>query len=78
MDIDAMINAVDKNINIYLDKLRIFTEGNQDTKVYEWIKRSYPEYINEYYNILFKQDESYYIDVIKKYKNNKRIHFLFE
>lgn len=76
MDVDSMINAIDKNIPVYIDKLRVFQKGNQDKKMYEWIKRTYPMYAEQYHKILFEGDEHYYEDIVNQYKNNTRITFM--
>ena len=77
MNIDEMIQAVDPDINIYLDELRIFTNGNQDQKVYGWIKKAYPQYVEQYQKIIFEGDKSYYEGIVKQYKDDSRINFLF-
>ncbi len=76
MNVDEMIEAVNSNIEIYIDKLRVFDGGNQNIKTYGWIKNHYPEYEEEYYKILFESDEKYYCDLVQKYKNDSRITFL--
>lgn len=78
MKIDEMIQSIDKDINIYLDKLRIFTDGGQDNKIYEWIMKAYPEYKNEYKKIIFERDTSYYEALSDQYKTDKRVNLLFE
>ena len=78
MDIDAWINEIDIDIPIYIDKLRIFKKGNQDKKIYNWVKKNYPQYIDKYIKILFEGDESYYKSLIEKYRNDKRITFMYE
>lgn len=78
MKVDEMIQAVDSDIDIYLDKLRVFTEGNQNQKIDAWIKKEYPEYARQYYRILHEEDDGYYKAIMNQYKANKRIHFLFQ
>lgn len=78
MDLDAMITAIDKDIPMYLDKLRVMKKGHQDAKIFQWIQRNFPQYINEYSKILFKNNEEYYKSIVKKYSNDKRITFMFE
>lgn len=73
-----MITAIPKEVPVYLDKLRVFEKGNQNIKMYEWIKKYYPMYIENYSKILFEADEKYYIDLVKKYQNNPRITFMSE
>jgi DNA repair photolyase len=77
MDVDEMIGALDTNIPIYLDKLRVMTKGNQDKKIYNWINKKYPQYVKEYEKILYRADESYYKKIIEKYRIDKHITFMF-
>jgi DNA repair photolyase len=78
MNIDEMIGALNANIPIYIDKLRVMTKGNQDKKIYNWIKNRYPQYTKVYEKILFEADESYYKKIIEKYHVYKRITFMFD
>lgn len=76
MSLEETIEAVDPNIPIYLDKLRVMTEGNQNIKVYKWILNEHPQYKKEYEKILFHQDETYYKNIIEQYNKDKRIIFM--
>lgn len=78
MDLDGMIQAIDQDITIYLDQLRIFTGASQDQKIFQWIKKAYPQYIKQYEKIIFEGDKSYYKEIVERYKNDQRIHFLFK
>ncbi len=78
MKVDEMIAAVEKDIPIFLDKLRVMTEGNQHNKIYNWINEKYPQYAKEYEKILYKQDETYYKSIIEKYRTDERITFMFQ
>lgn len=71
MNVDEMILAINSEIEIYLDKLRIFHKGNQVSKMYEWIKRDYQVYAENYAKILFEGNEEYYTELVKKYLNHK-------
>jgi len=77
MKLDEMISSLDQSIPIYLDKLRIFSAGNQDRKMYDWVNLNFPQYKNLYYKLLFEQDESYYDQIVDRYKDNDRITFMF-
>lgn len=46
--------------------------------MYEWIKREYPIYTENYAQILFEGNEEYYTELVKKYQNHKRIIFMSE
>ena len=77
MNVDEMIEAVDEKIFIYLDKLRIFTEGGQDQKILEWVRKSYPQYIKQYEKIILAEENDYYDELVARYKDNQRVNFLF-
>lgn len=78
MNIDEMIGALNINIPIYLDKLRVMTKGNQDKKILNWINKEYPQYAKEYEKILYEADESYYKKIIEKYSMDEHIKFMFD
>ncbi len=78
MDMDAVIGAIRPEINIYLDKLRVFKKGNQHTQIYARIQSEYPMYADNYHKILFEENEDYYQDLVRRYKNNKQIIFMTE
>lgn len=78
MNIEAMIKAIPRDIPIYLDKLRVFEQGNQNVKMYEWVRKCYPMHADKYYKILFEADETYYFDLIREYHNNPKITFMSE
>lgn len=78
MDVEAMVSAVPTEIPVYLDKLRVFQQGNQHIKMYEWVKKHYPVYAEHYARILFEGDEQYYRDLAHKYRKNPKITFMSE
>lgn len=78
MNVDEMIATVHPAIRIFLDKLRVFEQGNQKQKLYDWVKREYPEYADNYSRILFEGAEAYYFKLVQSYINNERITFMSE
>lgn len=40
MNVEEMIIAIHQEVPVYLDKLRVFEKGNQNVKIYEWIKNT--------------------------------------
>lgn len=78
MNVDEMVSAIHPKIDIYIDKLRVFNQGNQNEKMYEWVKKHYPIYEEAYRRILFEKDENYYSELFEKYRNNARITFMSE
>ena len=73
-----MIEAIPQDIPVYLDKLRVFEQGNQNVKMYEWVKMHYPMYADNYAKILFEADESYYVDLVQRHQNDSQITFMSE
>ena len=78
MNIEEMITTIPRDISIYLDKLRVFEQGNQNAKMYEWVKKNYPIHADKYYKILFEADEEYYFNLVQRYQHNSRITFMSE
>lgn len=77
MDTDAMINSLSPDIPISLDKLRIFKDTEQISKLEDFIRKQYPSLMERYVDIIYKNDENYYNNLQNKYKNNPRVKFLF-
>ncbi len=78
MNVEEMVSAIHPEIDIYIDKLRVFNQGHQNEKMYEWVKKHYPIYEEAYRRILFEKDENYYSELFEKYRNNARITFMSE
>lgn len=78
MDVEAMIGAIPPDIPVYLDKLRIFEQGNQNVRLYAWVKAHHPTYTEHYRNILFGADETYYRNLVRQYGQAPRITFMSE
>ena len=76
MDVEEIISALNPNIPIYLDKLRV--ENNiQINNIMEYIKRSYPKYTQKYNEIINGNNDEYFNEIKKQYINNERIKILF-
>ena len=78
MDVEAMIGAIPPDIPVYLDKLRVFEQGNQNVRLYAWVKAHPPTYTEHYRNILFGADETYYRNLVRQYGQDPRITFMSE
>lgn len=77
-DVDKMINKLNSNIPVYLDKLRIKKDSVQMAKVLSFIQNNYSNLYNEYEHII-NNDTNIYIDELReKYKDNSRIKFIFD
>jgi len=78
MDVDAMIQALDPAIPVYLDKLRVFSQGRQDERTEEYIRRAYPQFLGQYRKIIYEGDEEYYQELMRRYRDSPRVTFVFE
>lgn len=76
-DVDAMIGALHPDIPVYLDKLRVMTAGGQDRRVWDYVARHYPHLKERYRAILYQGDESYYQEMVRAYRDDPRVTFVF-
>ena len=77
MDVEEIIEVLNPNIPIFLDKLRIDADTVQADKMKRFIRKNYPEYTEEYDNIIYENDERYFEELMSEYANNSRIKILF-
>lgn len=76
MNIDGMLEALDKSIPVFFDKIRVMNKGHQDEKILKWVDMNYPQYHNAYKKILFEHDTGYYKEAYEKYHGNPRFKFM--
>ncbi|MCL1808052.1 MAG: hypothetical protein FWG31_10175 [Oscillospiraceae bacterium] len=76
MDVGAIIEALNENIPVYLDKLRIQSPIHVKN-MEEFIKRQYPGYAELYHAVLHENDERYFDELIGRYADNSRVKILF-
>ncbi|MDR0325301.1 MAG: hypothetical protein LBI19_04295 [Oscillospiraceae bacterium] len=77
MDVEEIIDALNADIPIFLDKLRIEADTIQADKLKKFIRQHYPEYIDQYNKVINENDERYYDELTSKYASNSRIKILF-
>lgn len=77
MNAEKIINALNPNIPVFLDKLRIEKDTVQANNMKQFISSQYPDYIKHYDEIINNNDESYYDVLVSKYSDNNRIRILF-
>jgi DNA repair photolyase len=77
MDVDEIIEALNENIPIYLDKLMVEAGTIQAEKIKRFIWQNYPEYDEQYHRIIYENDESYYDEIKCRYANDSRVTMLF-
>jgi DNA repair photolyase len=73
MDVEEIIEALNKDIPVFLDKLMIEADTIQATNMKKFIRQHYPEYIDQYNKIIYENDERYFDELTGKYANNSRI-----
>ncbi|MFD1177813.1 radical SAM protein [Paenibacillus puldeungensis] len=75
-DVDLMINALDKDIPVFLDKVRI--GKNTGPTLEKFIRHNYPQLVSTYNNIINKNMDVYYDQVREKWCEDQRVKFVFE
>ena len=78
IDDEYIINELNPNIPVFIDKLRIGKDTIQAKNMKRFISNQYPEYILHYEEIINNNDESYYNALENKYAGNNRINILFD
>jgi len=76
MNTDDIISTLHQDIPVFLDKLRI-TSGGMQKRTMDYINNQFPQYHMEYEKIVYDNDETYFMKMVEKYKDNKRLTFLF-
>ena len=77
MNVGEIISALNADMPIFLDKLRINANTIQAEKMTRFIERNFPEYIKQHDAIINENDESYFDDLVDTYVDNDRVHILF-
>lgn len=77
MDVDAMIGALDPDIPVFLDKLRVFEKGNQADRVARMVHERFPQFDEVYSRILRDGDERYWEELKIRYCGNPRVRCVF-
>jgi DNA repair photolyase len=77
-DVDDMIDALDGDIPVFLDKVRINQNTKPANKMEAYIKRHHPHLINVYHDIIHQGSDVYYEGIRNKWSNDGRIKFVFE
>lgn len=77
-NLGQVMEALDKEIPIYVEELLCKKGTTQAERVEKWIKRDYPSAYAMVREVIEAQNYTYYNDLMKEYENNKRImHFPF-
>lgn len=77
-DIDSMINAIDQDIPIFLDKVRLKRNTRPALRLERFIDNHYPHLIKTYKDIIYNNTDVYYEDIKEKWGKTERVKFVFE
>jgi len=77
MDAENIINKLTPNIPVFFDKLRVGKDTIQADNMKRFISSQYPEYIQQYEEIINNNNEKYYDVLASRYADNNRIKILF-
>jgi DNA repair photolyase len=73
---EQMINALDKDIPVFLDLLRVEKGSIQASHIKQFIKVEYPELVEKYDDIIDHNNLDYYNKLNELYSGDDRIRFL--
>lgn len=77
-DVDKMIECLKDDIPVYLDKLRIEKDSVQMSRMMDYIKINYPQLLHQYEEIIINNKDTYIEELREKYKDSKRVKFVFD
>jgi len=77
-DVNKMIGSLNKEIPVFLDKLRIEKDSIPMKKMLEYINNKHPQLNNIYKDIIFNDTNNYIDELRKIWKNDNRVKFVFD
>lgn len=77
-DVNKMIGSLNKDIPVFLDKLRIENDSIPMQKVLSYINNKRPELKDIYEDIIFNDTNVYIEDLRNTWKNSPRVKFVFD
>ncbi|WP_156130555.1 hypothetical protein [Paenibacillus durus] len=77
-DVDLMINAIDQDIPVFLDKVRLKRNTRPALKLERFIDNHYPHLAKTYKDIIYNNTDVYYEDIKEKWGKTERVKFVFE
>lgn len=77
-DVNKMIENLNKDIPVFLDKLRIKKDSIPAKKMIEYINSKYPNLKSIYEDIILNDKNEYINELRSAWKNNSRIKFVFD
>ena len=73
-----MIESLNKDIPVFLDKLSIKKDSIPHQKMMEYINNNYPKLKATYEDIVFNDTNEYINELRDTWKNNSRVKFVFD
>ena len=73
IDLEPILEKLDPEIPVYVDSLQCAKDSIQEKRVMEWIQRDHPELVDVYENIVIKKDLSYFEEILKSHRDDKRV-----
>ncbi|MFC3746195.1 radical SAM protein [Paenibacillus sp. GCM10012306] len=77
-NVELMMNALDKDIPVFLDKVRLNRETKPALTLERFINKHYPELANQYQDIIYNDVDIYYDQVRAMWDGDQRVKFVFE
>lgn len=77
-DVNKMIESLNKDIPVFLDKLRIEKDSIPMGKMMKYINSKHPELKTVYEDIIFNERDKYIDELKNKWENNSRVKFVFD
>jgi DNA repair photolyase len=77
-DVDSMIKAIDEDIPVFLDKVRLKPNTRPALTLERFIGNHYPHLAKTYEDIIYKDTDVYYEGIKEKWSENERVKFVFE
>ena len=77
-NVDLMINALNKGIPVFLDKVRLNRNTRPALTLECFIEKNYPHLAKTYKDIIYNNSDVYYEDIKEKWSNKERVKFVFE
>ncbi|MFE4709792.1 radical SAM protein [Paenibacillus sp. NPDC056722] len=77
-NVELMMNALDKDIPVFLDRVRLKKDTKPAMTVESFIHNHHPELANQYQDIIYNDADIYYDQVREKWSGDQRVKFVFE
>jgi DNA repair photolyase len=77
-DVEEMIDALNPQIPVFLDKVRLDKDSKSSFEMLRFIENKYPNLYNIYADIIETGNDVYCDRIKDKYHNSDRVKFVFE